>query len=196
MIGFVSSVTGIRLHSHTETETSFNQEVLRYKMASGLQAEIWTEEIICPVCLDFFTDPVSLGCGHNFCRSCVTRSWEKQEINCCAVCQETFPEKNLTASWALKGNSYRSRSQTERKDFSTEGEISVFMSQCLWLLCVHGVMSQSLWLLCVHGVMSQCLWLLCVCDVMSQGLCLLCVHVVMSQCLWLLCVHGVISQGL
>ncbi|XP_042202590.1 zinc-binding protein A33-like, partial [Callorhinchus milii] len=78
-------------------------------MASGLQREIWTEEIICPVCLDFFTDPVSLGCGHNFCRSCVTRSWEKQENNCCAVCQETFPEKNLTASWALASLAEKAR---------------------------------------------------------------------------------------
>ncbi|XP_042201782.1 zinc-binding protein A33-like isoform X2 [Callorhinchus milii] len=78
-------------------------------MASRLQAEVWTEEIICPVCLDFFTDPVSLGCGHNFCRSCITRSWEKQEINCCAVCQETFPEKNLTASWALASLAEKAR---------------------------------------------------------------------------------------
>uniref|UniRef100_A0A4W3GC60 Zinc-binding protein A33-like n=1 Tax=Callorhinchus milii TaxID=7868 RepID=A0A4W3GC60_CALMI len=90
-------------------------------MASRLPAEIWTEEIICPICLDFFTDPVSLGCGHNFCRSCITRSWEKQEINCCAVCQETFTEKNVTASWALASLAEKARklgltpTQTENK---------------------------------------------------------------------------------
>ncbi|XP_042201775.1 tripartite motif-containing protein 5-like [Callorhinchus milii] len=90
-------------------------------MASGLQAEIWTEEIICPIGLDFFTDPVSLGCGHNFCRSCVTRSWEKQEENYCTVCQEIFPEKNLRASWALASLAEKARNliltptQTENK---------------------------------------------------------------------------------
>ncbi|XP_042201523.1 zinc-binding protein A33-like [Callorhinchus milii] len=78
-------------------------------MSSRLQAEVWTEEIICPICLDFFTDPVSLGCGHNFCRSCVTRSWEKQDKNCCTVCQETFPEKNLRASWALASLAEKAR---------------------------------------------------------------------------------------
>uniref|UniRef100_A0A4W3GX10 RING-type domain-containing protein n=1 Tax=Callorhinchus milii TaxID=7868 RepID=A0A4W3GX10_CALMI len=140
--GSGSSVTGIRLQTYIETETSFNKEVLRIKMASRLPAEIWTEEIICPICLDFFTDPVSLGCGHNFCRSCITRSWEKQEINCCAVCQETFTEKNLRASWALASLAEKARklgltpTQTENKlhcekhlDFSHTEEGNWFTSR-------------------------------------------------------------------
>uniref|UniRef100_A0A4W3GXU2 RING-type E3 ubiquitin transferase n=1 Tax=Callorhinchus milii TaxID=7868 RepID=A0A4W3GXU2_CALMI len=118
-------------------------------MASRLPAEIWTEEIICPVCLDFFTDPVSLGCGHNFCRSCVTRSCEKQEINCCAVCQETFPEKNLRASWALASLAEKARklslnpTQTESKlhcDKHRE-ELKLFCESDKKLLCV----------VCSHG---------------------------------------------
>lgn len=30
---------------------------------------------MCAICLDYFTDPVSIGCGHNFCRVCVTQLW-------------------------------------------------------------------------------------------------------------------------
>ncbi|XP_048345288.1 E3 ubiquitin-protein ligase TRIM39-like [Sphaerodactylus townsendi] len=34
------------------------------------------EEASCSVCLDFFRDPVTIaGCGHNFCRACLTQSW-------------------------------------------------------------------------------------------------------------------------
>uniref|UniRef100_A0A4W3GBK1 B30.2/SPRY domain-containing protein n=1 Tax=Callorhinchus milii TaxID=7868 RepID=A0A4W3GBK1_CALMI len=54
---------------------------LRVNMASRDQVQRLTEELNCPICLDFFTDPVTLECGHNFCRSCITRSWEKQETN-------------------------------------------------------------------------------------------------------------------
>ncbi|XP_042201501.1 nuclear factor 7, brain-like [Callorhinchus milii] len=78
-------------------------------MASGLQTERWTEEIICPICLEFFTDPVSLDCGQNYCHSCITRSWEKQETNRCAVCQETLAEKNLRVNRALASLAERAR---------------------------------------------------------------------------------------
>uniref|UniRef100_A0A4W3HEX4 RING-type E3 ubiquitin transferase n=1 Tax=Callorhinchus milii TaxID=7868 RepID=A0A4W3HEX4_CALMI len=78
-------------------------------MASGLQIESWTVEIICPICLDFFTDPVSLDCGHNFCRSCIPLSWKKQETNRCAVCQETFPEKKLKVNRALANLAEKAR---------------------------------------------------------------------------------------
>ncbi|XP_006761512.1 PREDICTED: E3 ubiquitin-protein ligase TRIM41 isoform X2 [Myotis davidii] len=33
------------------------------------------EEAVCAICLDYFTDPVSISCGHNFCRMCVTQLW-------------------------------------------------------------------------------------------------------------------------
>ncbi|XP_021545605.1 E3 ubiquitin-protein ligase TRIM52 isoform X1 [Neomonachus schauinslandi] len=37
------------------------------------------EEAVCAICLDYFKDPVSIGCGHNFCRGCVTQLWGKDE---------------------------------------------------------------------------------------------------------------------
>jgi len=37
------------------------------------------EEAVCAICLDYFKDPVSIGCGHNFCRGCVTQLWGKAE---------------------------------------------------------------------------------------------------------------------
>lgn len=30
----------------------------------------------CPVCQDFFIDPVALQCGHNFCLTCIQAVWE------------------------------------------------------------------------------------------------------------------------
>ncbi|XP_042202714.1 nuclear factor 7, brain-like [Callorhinchus milii] len=118
-------------------------------MASGLQTECWTEEITCPICLDFFTDPVSLDCGHNFCRSCITLSWEKQETNRCAVCQETFPEKSLRVNRALASLAEKARkfsltpTQMELKLHCEKHreELKLFCESDQKLLCV----------VCSHG---------------------------------------------
>ncbi|XP_078244728.1 zinc finger protein RFP-like isoform X1 [Pogona vitticeps] len=43
------------------------------------------EEATCSICLEYFKDPVTIECGHNFCRACLTQSWEGsegEEISC------------------------------------------------------------------------------------------------------------------
>ncbi|XP_078271766.1 E3 ubiquitin-protein ligase TRIM17-like [Rhinoraja longicauda] len=70
-------------------------------MASKHQIQSLTEEAICPVCLDFFTDPVTLECGHNFCRSCITQSWDREGRNSCPVCREDIADRALKVNRAL-----------------------------------------------------------------------------------------------
>uniref|UniRef100_UPI00398F160A zinc-binding protein A33-like n=1 Tax=Pristiophorus japonicus TaxID=55135 RepID=UPI00398F160A len=72
-------------------------------------AASWTEEAICSICLDFFTDPIIMECGHNFCRSCITQCWEKKEINSCPECREEFPERNLKVNRALANLAEKAR---------------------------------------------------------------------------------------
>uniref|UniRef100_A0ACB8EFY1 Uncharacterized protein n=1 Tax=Sphaerodactylus townsendi TaxID=933632 RepID=A0ACB8EFY1_9SAUR len=43
--------------------------------ATGALEEL-CEEATCSICLDYFRDPVTIaGCGHAFCRACLTHSW-------------------------------------------------------------------------------------------------------------------------
>ncbi|XP_067829816.1 zinc-binding protein A33-like [Heptranchias perlo] len=78
-------------------------------MASRRQAESLTEEAICPICLGFFTDPVILECGHNFCRSCIAQCCEQKETNSCPECREEFPERNFRANRALSNLAEKAR---------------------------------------------------------------------------------------
>ncbi|XP_078271771.1 uncharacterized protein LOC144602516 [Rhinoraja longicauda] len=64
-------------------------------MASKHQIQSLTEDAICPICLDFFTDPATLECGHNFCRSCITQSWDKEGRNSCPVCREVLADRTF-----------------------------------------------------------------------------------------------------
>ncbi|XP_072331678.1 zinc finger protein RFP-like isoform X3 [Scyliorhinus torazame] len=92
-----------------QSETVLNQEVLRVNMVSRQQLQSLSEEAICPICLDFFIEPVTLDCGHSFCRSCITQCWGKKEINSCPECRGEFPERNLRINRALANLAEKAR---------------------------------------------------------------------------------------
>ncbi|XP_072891011.1 nuclear factor 7, brain-like isoform X1 [Hemitrygon akajei] len=113
-------------------------------MASKAQAESLTEEVICSICLDFFADPVSLECGHNFCRSCITRYWEREERNSCPECREEFADRTLRASRALANltqkvrnlNLNREGKESKRHCEEHEEELKLFCETDKTLICV------------------------------------------------------------
>ncbi|XP_063791247.1 E3 ubiquitin/ISG15 ligase TRIM25-like [Pseudophryne corroboree] len=62
------------------------------------------QELDCSICLNIYTDPVTLRCGHNFCRVCIDRVLDTQEgagaytcPDCRAECQERPAlQRNIT----------------------------------------------------------------------------------------------------
>ncbi|XP_056366163.1 E3 ubiquitin-protein ligase TRIM7 isoform X1 [Oenanthe melanoleuca] len=54
------------------------------------------DEATCSVCLEFFKDPVSIECGHNFCRACIVKSWKELEMDFpCPQCREVFQQRSF-----------------------------------------------------------------------------------------------------
>ncbi|XP_050777241.1 zinc finger protein RFP-like [Gopherus flavomarginatus] len=65
-------------------------------MAAESPLESLQEEARCPVCLEYFTEPVTLECGHNFCRACISQCWEGSDTAAsCPQCRETVQQGNL-----------------------------------------------------------------------------------------------------
>ncbi|XP_077778235.1 zinc finger protein RFP-like [Podarcis muralis] len=53
------------------------------------------EETTCSICLEYFTDPVIIDCGHNFCQSCITEAWGKSDQDAsCPQCREPHQQRN------------------------------------------------------------------------------------------------------
>nr|XP_046261135.1 nuclear factor 7, brain-like [Scatophagus argus] len=48
------------------------------------------EQLLCPICLHLFNQPVSTSCGHNFCRDCIQEYWQSANLSQCPVCKQTF----------------------------------------------------------------------------------------------------------
>ncbi|XP_069838294.1 E3 ubiquitin-protein ligase TRIM39-like isoform X2 [Dendropsophus ebraccatus] len=54
------------------------------------------DELDCSICLSLYTDPVSLRCGHNFCRSCIVQVLDTQDGAggySCPDCRAEYPER-------------------------------------------------------------------------------------------------------
>ncbi|XP_076968178.1 tripartite motif-containing protein 43-like [Tamandua tetradactyla] len=61
------------------------------------------KELTCLICLTYFTDPVTIHCGHSFCRPCLYLSWEEAETPAkCPTCRETSQNTDLKTSIILK----------------------------------------------------------------------------------------------
>ncbi|XP_056373885.1 E3 ubiquitin/ISG15 ligase TRIM25-like [Hyla sarda] len=54
------------------------------------------DELECSICLNLYTDPVTLRCGHNFCRDCIGQVLNTQNragVYSCPICKEQFKKR-------------------------------------------------------------------------------------------------------
>uniref|UniRef100_A0ACB8EGS1 Uncharacterized protein n=1 Tax=Sphaerodactylus townsendi TaxID=933632 RepID=A0ACB8EGS1_9SAUR len=50
----------------------------------------------CPICLEYYKEPVILDCGHNFCQACLAPCWEETDRSpSCPQCREIFQRENV-----------------------------------------------------------------------------------------------------
>lgn len=48
------------------------------------------EHFLCSICLEFFNEPVSTPCGHNYCKDCIKTYWTTNTVSDCPLCKEIF----------------------------------------------------------------------------------------------------------
>ncbi|XP_077445610.1 bloodthirsty-related gene family, member 12 [Stigmatopora argus] len=61
------------------------------------------EQVHCSICLDVFTDPVSIPCGHNFCQACILGYWKSSPLYQCPMCKKSFYKRpDLSVNTVLR----------------------------------------------------------------------------------------------
>ncbi|XP_075035206.1 tripartite motif-containing protein 75-like [Mixophyes fleayi] len=94
-------------------------------MASADQVD----ELSCSICQNHYTDPVSLRCGHNFCRFCIVSALDTQEgsgVYSCPECREEYQERPLLEKKRKLSNTVESFLSTQPE----EEETKIFCTYC------------------------------------------------------------------
>ncbi|XP_040210986.1 E3 ubiquitin/ISG15 ligase TRIM25-like [Rana temporaria] len=88
------------------------------------------QELDCSICLNIYTDPVNLRCGHNFCRVCIDRVLDTQGGSggySCPQCREEFQDRPV-----LQRNiTLRNIVETFRSTQLEEGRTGIFCTYCI-----------------------------------------------------------------
>jgi len=94
----------------------------------------------CPICFDLIFDPVTVNCGHSFCRSCLARAIDHNPV--CPVCRAAVPQYSTQfsrptdiliqqLSKLLFSDDFFQREAAELKAIQElENELPIFV--CMW----------------------------------------------------------------
>ncbi|XP_031178705.2 nuclear factor 7, brain-like [Sander lucioperca] len=85
----------------------------------------------CHVCSETFRDPVSLGCSHSFCSSCLHTFWEQVKNKNCPICKRKSSKEHPWVNYSLKelADSFSGR-QTSGPSEAEKGEKKVEVVVC------------------------------------------------------------------
>ncbi|XP_030281486.1 E3 ubiquitin-protein ligase TRIM39-like [Sparus aurata] len=82
------------------------------------------DQFLCSICLDVFTDPVTIPCGHNFCKTCITQHWDKCQCPNCKKIFNTRPELQVNTFISEMAAQFRQSAQQKASSSSSEQQVS------------------------------------------------------------------------
>ncbi|XP_068459237.1 E3 ubiquitin-protein ligase TRIM21-like [Clinocottus analis] len=90
---------------------------------SAASCQLTEDQFLCSICLDVFTDPVTIPCGHNFCKACITQHWNVNFPSHCPNCNKRFstrPELKVNTFISEMAAQFRQSAQQKASSSSSE----------------------------------------------------------------------------
>lgn len=75
-----------------------------------MDSNVFQNQFTCSMCMNYFIDPVTIGCGHSFCMPCLCICWEgAQHPPRCPVCREISHQTNFKTNIILRTQVFLAR---------------------------------------------------------------------------------------
>ncbi|KAM9832230.1 tripartite motif-containing protein 16-like [Neosynchiropus ocellatus] len=97
------------------------------------RVDLQRESFSCSICLELLRDPVTLPCGHNYCKTCIEGSWdsgEERNIYRCPQCRQTFTPKPLLQKNTVLAEIVEELKKTGAADLCSAGPEDVACDAC------------------------------------------------------------------
>ncbi|KAJ0001140.1 hypothetical protein NQD34_006160 [Periophthalmus magnuspinnatus] len=87
------------------------------------------ETFQCSICLEVFSEPVSTPCGHNFCRRCISQTWDTDGLTCplCNRSYSTRPELSVNTLLLEMVSQFKLEAEKLKSQVSKPGEVQCDM---------------------------------------------------------------------
>ncbi|XP_075823674.1 tripartite motif-containing protein 43-like [Microtus pennsylvanicus] len=100
-------------------------------------SQAFQEELTCFICMSYLTDPVTISCGHSFCRACLHLSWEDRQVPVqCPTCRKPSQQKDFGTSIVLKKLVSIARQASLMKYLSSEEHQCVTHKETKGIFCM------------------------------------------------------------
>nr|XP_001082316.2 tripartite motif-containing protein 64C-like [Macaca mulatta] len=97
--------------------------------------QAFQNELICSICMNYFIDPVTIDCGHSFCKPCLCLCWEEGRAPMrCPVCRKISAKSDFNTNAALKKLASLAR-QTRPQNINNSHNICVLHKETKELFC-------------------------------------------------------------
>ncbi|XP_078022646.1 E3 ubiquitin-protein ligase TRIM21-like [Epinephelus lanceolatus] len=85
------------------------------------------DQFLCSICLDVFTEPVTIPCGHNFCKNCITEHWNTSYRCQCPLCKDVFttrPDLRVNTLFSEMVAQFKQSAQQKASSSSSQQQVS------------------------------------------------------------------------
>uniref|UniRef100_G1TAE1 Tripartite motif containing 77 n=1 Tax=Oryctolagus cuniculus TaxID=9986 RepID=G1TAE1_RABIT len=97
---------------------------------------VFQKELTCPICKKYFIDPVTIDCGHSFCRPCLYLCWqETSDLSLCLKCKRVTRKRDYKTDISIKNLAVLARKASLLQFLSSEEHTCVVHKETKKIFC-------------------------------------------------------------